>query len=773
MVSEKKVVEFDPAKGSPDQSKPANTGIVVGECRIKLAKELKPIVTKYFEKVDDELFAFSDKAVSSTLQELYFEAMRYIRKERENLERGYVNGVLRIYDDFWNPKIRPVPLSPQPLELDEDDFSLVENEALEEDLAISTMINKGTNLYHKDLYALNKRFAKLLGRQEVGNEENPLGPYQLCHAFSEALAPLTLELKIRLLLFKLFEQLVVSDLGVIYDELNETLVKHGVLPEISKKIKKRSNSAELGHSTETLGKGGDEVSDPSYGQALQVMQNLLSSWRSQLGVTSLAAKASQPGVTVSDSREVVGALSALQEPEFGAKLTEALQNGEENSLKWIIAERLGQQEGGPRALAQVDEDIIDMIGMIFDFILEDRNLPAPVKLIIGRLQIPIVKVAIIDKSFFSKKSHPARQLLNQLAQAGIGLSGDEDLDHNPVFLQITGAVEKVLNEFDQDVSLFAGLLAEFSAFMEQESKRSSMMENRAQQATQSKEQLLLAKKEVADLIASRLDGKSIPPRLLRFLNGTWKDVLLLGYLRKDKEPKGWQGKLALTDFFIKTLIPPTSDTDRQKVIKQIPAMHRALHNELEKISYDPKQMAIFFKELRLHHHACLTSKSAVDEGFDPALERELNAIAANLPEVDDLSVSDLTDIREEDFQEEIILMTEEAEEQGDEFLERARTMEIGEWIELTDKRGKLIRAKLSWKSKVTGLRVFVNRRGMKVAEYTLQGLASELRRGGAKVIDGKVPLMDRALSSLMTTLKHPAKMQGDGQGLLEGDEVLA
>ncbi len=773
MISEKKVVQIDTGENSASApNPPANKGLIIGECRLKLTKEFKPIVVRFFEKVDDELFAFSDKAVSSTLQELYFEAMRYIRKERETIERGYMNSVLRRYDDFWNPKIRPVTSIPQkPQELDEEDFSLVENEDLEEDLAIATLINKGVNLYHRDLYILNKRFAKLLGRNEVGNEENPVGPYRLGHAFADVLRPLTLELKIKLLLFKLFEKEVVSDLGIVYDEINETLVKHGVLPEIAKKVKKNADST----SNDNHRAGNKEPFNPdnaAYAQALQAMQTLLSTWRSQTGLTPLAASAGQPGVVVSDSREVIGTLSALQDPQFTTKFTEALKNGEDANLKLMITERLSQNGRERRTLAQMDEDIIDMIGMIFDFILEDRNLPDPVKVILGRLQIPIVKVAILDKAFFAKKSHPARQLLNQLAHAGIGLSGDEDLDHNPVFQQINAVVDRILNEFDQNVGFFEDLLQQFSQFMEQEGRRSTMMESRARQATQSKEHLLLAKHEVAKELGKRLQDRDIPPRIKRFLNSTWKDVLLLACLRKDKEPKAWRQKLQLTDTLIYSLLPPANDKERKRIIQCIPGMLRAVHRELENISFDPKQIAIFFKELKLHHHACLKGDNHSDV-LDPVLDRELKAIAANLPEVDDLEVGDLTDIKEEDLEEEIILMTNEEDEQGDEFFEQAKSLEMGDWLELTDAKGKKVRAKLSWKSKVTGIRVFVNRRGMKVAEHTLHGLAAELRSGRAKPIEGKVPLMDRALSAMMTTLKHPAKMQGEEGQALSGGEILA
>ncbi len=757
MISEKKIVDFKDRHPSTNQS----TAPVIAECRRVFQKEFVPILSRFFDKVDDELFAMSDKAVSSTIQELYFEAMRYLRRERENIERQYLNAVLKGYDDFWQTQPgKKAAAGARSLELDEDDFSLVENETLEIDLAVGTLINKGNNLFHRDLFALNKRFAKLLNRAEIGNEDNPLGPHSLGKRFAEVLRPLTLELKVKLILFKLYENHVIGELEAAYEILNDTLAEKGVLPEIPRKVKKRPGNRNPDQSQEREpAAGGNAASVPdqtAYVQAIQAMHTLLSAWRSQVGLPSLATLADEPGVVVSETQELVGALSSLQEPEQLARLTAALQEDENTNVKLILANRLSEVHGGTRALSQVDEDVIDMIGMIFDFILEDRNLQDKIKATIGRLQIPIIKVAILDKSFLSKKTHPARGLLNKLAHAGIALSGDEALEKNPVFQRISEVVERVLNEFSQDIGLFEELLQEFTQFMEQEGRRSERLEERTRQSVESKEHLLLAKKEVADEIARRLAGIQLSPRLRHFFSHTWKDVLLLSCLRKEREPDTWEAKLALTDSLFLTLAPPKDDTDSRRILKRIPGVLRALRQELEEISLDPKQVALLFKELETIHQALFHSGNGA---LNPELAKELQEISFNLPDVDNVDISELTDFDQKEVEEEIVLISEESVgDEEDEFVRQAGKMEVGDWLELKDPAGKSQRIKLSWISKVTGIRIFVNRRGMKVGEYTLNGLAAELRRGNAVVIEGaKVPLMDRALASMMSTLKHPAK----------------
>ena len=93
---------------------------------------------------------------------------------------------------------------------------------------------------------------------------------------------------------------------------------------------------------------------------------------------------------------------------------------------------------------------------------------------------------------------------------------------------------------------------------------------------------------------------------------------------------------------------------------------------------------------------------------------------------------------------------------NDEYLELARHLEMGKWVEFQDEEGKQRHAKLAWKSELLGEYTFLNWKFDVVADKTLIELADDLRQGKAKVMDD-VPLMDRALSSVLTTLMPKSK----------------
>ena len=81
------------------------------------------------------------------------------------------------------------------------------------------------------------------------------------------------------------------------------------------------------------------------------------------------------------------------------------------------------------------------------------------------------------------------------------------------------------------------------------------------------------------------------------------------------------------------------------------------------------------------------------------------------------------------------------------------SIEIGSWVEFLESTSNTLVARLSWKSKVTGNLVFVNRQGHKVRNYTINGLAVELRAGRAKCVESS-SVFDRAIYTIMSKAQH-------------------
>lgn len=306
--------------------------------------------------------------------------------------------------------------------------------------------------------------------------------------------------------------------------------------------------------------------------------------------------------------------------------------------------------------------------------------------------------------------------------------------------------------------------------MEKESIRYNKAEERTRQTTQSKEKLWLAKKTVAIEITVRLQGKETPTTFQSFLYNDWKDVLILSYLRQDKEPDKWEKTLRFLDKLIWSVTLPRNATERSDVIRAIPPILTQVKEGLDSISLQSHQVASLLKDLEKCHMACLrassmaskptgqTTKNAPLENrikiHDPQIAEAITEIREHLPdisniEIEEVVVGDIIGIFPSSKIE------QRSEMLNDEYLQKAKSLNIGEWLEFLDDN-KSWRGKLSWKSPVTSLCVFVNRRGAKVAEMRANELAIRMRQGLAHVVEEpNAPLMDRALTSIIESLKNP------------------
>ena len=475
---------------------------------------------------------------------------------------------------------------------------------------------------------------------------------------------------------------------------------------------------------------------------------------------------------VVDTSNLVTALSSLQR----ASLTEASSDnsvlqGEDIRVNLLRAIQIGQNNQGAKQISRNDEDAIDVISMLFEFILEDRSLADAMKALLSRLQIPMLKVAILDKSFFSRKSHPARRLLNSLAQAAIGWTDSQGREDGGLYAKIESIIERILTSFDNDIDLFPELTEEFTSFLEQEEKGSRVMEQRTAQVTQGKEQLQNARHQVFEQINSRLFSQgNVPEVVVTLLKDGWKDVLLLICLRQGFDSPEWQNALDLMDQLLWSIEPKAEKRERQKLLKEIPVLLKRLRVGLNSITYDQHKMARLFKELQVCHVNCLKGKAAPSvvamPGCSPVstIQSGPREGAGQFCRAEENGQQVGT---QKECVENIVLKTSVAGEQRDtagrdQYQELAENIEIGTWLEVSEDSGTTYRAKLSWRSKISGSCLFVNRKGMKAAELTLQALATWLRSGKAVVLkEANVPLMDRALEAVVNELKDEDSLKDD------------
>ena len=736
---------------------------------------LKGVLGRFFERADDALFELADRAGSNTDQTVYFDAMRELRLRRKAMAVSVLQYVSQAFNDIG--KFRPRHSSGALDDVDQDSLSLVEHSDLEQQVAVDNLINKLRNRYQGPIQLLSLRVNHLVPKVELADSQMPLSPEVICGGVAEACADLDIDIRAKLVVLKLFDRLLADTLGDFYQDANRTLISEGVLPDV-KRPQPRSpggtpgarsaTSAPVPPSSVQHGRG-DEASElgsgQSYGQnyGQNYGHDQMQGEVSYATFSELSALLHQKGNLYATAEPATTDKIYLDTNRLMARLSEAQasfgpwEGGEVASLDQQLQPVLQAANGQQANLGQVDSDVINLVSMLFDFILEDRQLHSVMKALIGRLQIPVLKVALSDKTFFNRGGHPVRKLLNELALSAIGWSEKRPGQRDPLHEKIGVVVDRVLNEFTDNVSLFDELLKDFCHFTDLDRRRGELVEQRLRDAEEGRARQERACQVAESLIKDFTAARDVPGPILEMLNEAWTKYLQWVLLREGEESERWADASELTGHLVWSVDPqPVEATTRSELLRAIPAIVDDFRVALQEISWDPFATDTAVRDLELAHvdvfQRLATAPPQPERDPDPviaeAVTEELQAGVAE-PNEAEAAPSVLTEPVDE------APALEETEVVPQQWLDQTDNLRVGAWIELT-RDGTKMRCKLAAFIRATGKYIFVNRSGAKVAEYRRQELAATMASGAVSMLDDGL-IFDRALESIIDNLRSSRK----------------
>ena len=764
--ADKKVVDIASRAAETNHDHVGGLLVAVREMTLKATANL---VAELLDNVDDTLFDLAEKAESNASQTEYFDGMRETRKMRPRIERLFGERVTRGFADFAAGR-QPKGSEAQRAFSASGELSLVDDRELEESLAVSSMVAKADGRLSSALVALNQRLSVLSGGRSTTNTNNPLGPGALTEAFREALGELTeVNIRVRLIILKMFERYVLKALDQLYHDVNVRLVQAGVLPQLRHPgVVRRPASAGVAPraaagSPDIAGAVGaadylSDTADELHSELMQRLTSLLASRRQHLYGDGGLSAAGGSGLASLTPAELLGALTLLQGesrplPAMPAATDTTAAIDMVQRLKDELMLQIQRLSGQAKAhVSGSDEDTIDLVGMLFEYILQDHTIPAPMQVLLARLQIPYLKVAILDRRMFAHATHPARKLLDQLADAAKGWSEESDRDHR-LFAKVKSVVETLLQDFDDDIGVFERQLAEFTQFAEQNRKRAELAESRATEAARGRERLQDARRRAAQEILSRISGRNLPTLLRGVLTRPWANYLVLIVLRQGVESPEFRAAVHFVDDFVATIDPPRGDAERTQYKNALASIEKHLRAGLTTVAFQEPDIDRLLVELwkfwRQQLGEPAPAAPAEEPALDPAAVLGVNADAQ--PAITDAAPDADDDLDSDEMSVDVDADT----------LQAVRDLKVGSWVEFVDDTGTRERAKLSWISPISGKYLFVNRRGLKVADRTAVQLASELLSGRAMILE-EVPLFDRALDAIVDRLRNaqPAPQAG-------------
>ena len=773
--------------------------------RDETKEHIKNLLRQLFDNADDALFAMSDKAGTNGEQGIYLDAMRELRLQKKYIANAFLQQVMHSFNNVMHIQRK----SGQGVEYsDFDNLSLLKNEELEIKVALEGMTTRLKSNALTTLKDLQMRLESVLNLAELDESRLPAGPEMLCEAFDSASAELDVHLKARLVIFKLFEKYVLNHMNDVYQHANKLLIQSGILPDL-KRHKVNKPARETGISTPSSAVDRD----PEYGVPVLGKDQCLTEGQFE-SIRSLMHSRGLPGFQ--NEEPAGGNVVYLNQDQLVSTLTQQQSIGFERydresteltlDFRDLISRAYKKTNGSEEKTVHysaMDNDIINLVSMLFDFILDDKQLQSGMKALIARMQIPILKVAILDRSFFDRGGHPARKLLNEIASAALGWNEKTSGNSDRLKDKIEHIVERMLNEFSENMQLFEELLLEFTQFMDLEVRRGQLIEQRTKDTEKGKAATELAKKVSEATIhtvihTGEFNGQPIPDCVLTLLKEGWTRVMILDYLKLGEDSSEWKGHQRFIYDLLWTVCPSQDGSEaRGKLLQLIPMVMRRLQQGIKDAGFDELRLDSLLSSLEKHHiqvlqklhKQALAEQEATNNAALPGLSVEpknsdQSAIIAEQRSSQEESYRSSLDVEEDFkvFQEKLstkeiyeVLNKHEALQnpnakpalpeaedaaatseikvldETDPFMQHENRLAVGSWFEFNHS-GQAERAKLAAYIKINGHYIFVNRSGVKVAEKTRLELATEMKAGLIQVLNDGL-LFDRALESIISNLR--------------------
>lgn len=720
------------------ESKAALLARLRGKVQERLAQPLHAL----FDELDTRLFDLAERSRVAPQQHLYFDALRQLRLARVHVETSFLQSVDQALDSPAEddaPRLRSGPLR------------LIDKDEQEETLHLESQTQR---LSERLAPALANLLARLSALTDQPTPQDPqasaMSPRGLSRAFRKAMKHADVAVEIRLIVFGLFGQHVLRALAPLYTDLNALLAKSGVLPELSE----ASSTVHSGRSDAPPPMRRTpprrvpepdapiEPSEPSHApgtrpdgnqQRLDELHELLHAYQQSMQGTATAYDAMSHGTEVPHTVLPADTLDAA----LGHLWT---YEGEPSEFKAQLLTSARELVSSNDARLRIeDEDIVDLIGLLFTRIRTDPCIPTPLQSMLARLHIPFLRTALKDPSLLHGASHPARELIDELGDLAIGWCPSSD-PNDGLLKQIALTVEQLASHFQDDHPIaFADAIMDLRQHLEVQRHRAYLAEQRTIETAIGRERLTLSRNRVASLLQQRLRQHDPMPWVRQLLRGPWSNHLALTWLRHGENSPQFRQALEFVDELLWADAPHSArnDPERLKQARQVLPDH--LRQGLAGVTLHESEISDLAQRLESFLDA------QMQDGDSPGFLYE------NDPT---LTQSDFATQWKESLAEDQPTPTD----LDPDLLARLRSLPAGAWFEFRmSPQQDMERARLCWTSPYTGNNLFVNRNGLKVRDIAPEALAAEMESGLARLIEGN-RLLERTLRSLIDQLhqQNPA-----------------
>lgn len=666
------------------------------------------VLARQTEGMENTLLVMAERSPLIETRTSYYDALGLLNQQSNQLLAACKEAYLQSFDKFLVNRDKPQVT--ETLEL-----SLINDQDFEATLALDKATARLRYNCAEELLALDTRVATLLNRQEIPENLNPLGPRVLCESLLQGIENVSKEQNLQVVLLNQFDLVLTTELARIYQSINHYLADHGILPDF--KLGMKAHPGRKQHAD--MFEDKSETESDMFSLFEQMARGRASGNYSGSASSAIAAF------------NILESLAALQNgamPLPGGGMFE-FPSLEGNTIQNVL--RSLQQNPAMQAANPLDVVMVDAVAMLFDVLFDEETIPDRLKAQIARLQIPVLKAAMMDRNFFSLRHHPVRRVLDAIAVLSVRIpateAGNERLE------AISKVVTHVVDNFVQDMEVFEAAAQELEA-MDQTLENTVEAEiqpdiHKFQQEERAEVALIVAH----DFINRCVDEQPIPPSIIEFLRKDWAALLTSEYTQEGENGAHFNSHVETMRELVWSVQPKKDMDARLMLVRILPGLLKRLREGMTQQAVNAERTEKFFADLVvLHANAVRPNAQTIplpETEEAEAVEKEAQAQTAEQQAQPEAAVEEVTELE-------------------DEFTARVRELVKGDWVEFhyPDRTFRWMR--LGWYGGIKGTYLFSDQDGMNSFSISLQRLAEKLRVGEAVVVERK-SITESAFSKLM------------------------
>ncbi|MCX7073005.1 MAG: DUF1631 family protein [Gammaproteobacteria bacterium] len=510
---------------------------LVESLRTQAVETLRERLNVMFEGADDLLFEFAERATNNQDRRLFFDTMRAVRMGRKNMSEQFS----AIYSAGFGSNAAPV--SSASAGSDEQELSLQNDAALDLDIAVQNMATKAESLYKATLWEINGRLKVLIEEQQAPISADALAPISICHAFRKAAETLDIGHDVELVVFKLFDRLVISKLADLYARVLNVLKLGGVRLSPSALLPNRG----FGDSSPAADAAASSAPPPTFANT-PGHSSPQPEFRAPAGLA--ASLMMSPGFDPQTlaSLQRLGATALASGIDF-------LDDGTASLAADLAAASLGQPVAGwsPRQTTAYVQRA-NLVGHMFNEFLADPHLPGDLRPQFDALRMATMKVALKDIAFVVDPDHPVRGLINELATMAstAKVGGPQQLD------RIAELVQQIQKQFEVAAEALRKPPPEIELLGIEQAER-FIEQQMAQTAARRATIVRKVRQIIAEELQLKTQGMTIPDDIRPLLNSLWAPMMAMHLVHRGPDSVEWRRGIDSLDRLLAMLDPARVD----------------------------------------------------------------------------------------------------------------------------------------------------------------------------------------------------------------------